>query len=140
MYRLWSSQRATHKGVLISSCNVSHTPTLSEVLYFRQYSLCFRSEPECTDFGPLNVPLTRVSRYLRAMSPTRLAIAIVILVGLIGLVVFLGVFPASFVYVEYHEVSFGDLGLIFLIDYPIHFDTTSMELSILSIIGLQALM
>ena len=81
-----------------------------------------------------------VSRYLRAMSPTRLAIAIVILVGLIGLVVFLGVFPASFVYVEYHEVSFGDLDLIFLIDYPIHFDTTSMELSILSIIGLQALM
>ena len=114
MYRLWSSQRATDKGVPISSCDVSHTPTLSEVLYFRQYSLCFRSEPECTDFGPLNEPLTRVSRYVRAMSPTRLAIAIVILVGLIGLIVFLGVFPASFVYVEYHEVSFGDLDLISL--------------------------
>ena len=119
MYSLWSSQRATHKGVLISSYNVSHThlhsvrsftldsilfvsdqnqnvqtlvlstshsqgcpdiflqclphtPTLSEVLYFRQYSLCFRSEPECTDFGPLNEPLTRVSRFLPAMCPTHL--------------------------------------------------------------------
>ena len=104
------------------------------------YAICFRSERECTDFGPLNEPLTRVSRYLRAMSPTRLAIAVVILVGLIGLVVFLGVFPASFVYVEYHEVSSGDLDLIFnffffLIDYPIYFDT-SMELSILYFKGL----
>ena len=141
MYRLWSSQRASHKGVPISSYNVSHTPTLSEVLYFRQYSLCFRSmshthlhlvrsftldsilfvsdqsqnvqslvlstshsqgcpdiflqclphtptlsevlyfrqyslcfrsEPECTDFGPLKEPLTRVSRFLPAMCPTHL--------------------------------------------------------------------
>ena len=64
----------------------------------------FSHNDECDGFGPLNIPFTRVHRFLRSLSGTRLVIAVIVLVALMGLVVFLGVFPNSFVYVEYHEV------------------------------------
>lgn len=64
-----------------------------------------RSDEECDGFGPLNIPLTRVRRFLKSLSGTRLVIAVIVLVALMGLIVFLGVFPASFVYVEYHELA-----------------------------------
>ena len=69
------------------------------------YPCTFRSDEDCDGFGPLNIPLTRVRRFLKSLSGTRLVIAVIVLVALMGLIVFLGVFPASFVYVEYHEVS-----------------------------------
>lgn len=64
-----------------------------------------RSEEECSRYGPLNVPLTRVSRFLKSLSGPRLNIAVLVLLGLMGLAVFLGVFGSSFVYVEYHEIA-----------------------------------
>ena len=71
---------------------------------FSHYVSYLRYDDECDGFGPLNIPFTRVRRFLHSLSGTRLVIAVIVLVGLMGLVVFLGVFPNSFVYVEYHEV------------------------------------
>ena len=69
-----------------------------------QITFYFSYDDECEAFGPLNIPFTRVRRFLRSLSGTRLVIAAIVLVALMGLVVFLGVFPNSFVYVEYHQV------------------------------------
>lgn len=47
----------------------------------------------------------RVVRYLNSLTTTKLIVLVVALLGIIGLVLFLGLFPASFVYVEYHEMA-----------------------------------
>lgn len=66
---------------------------------------------ECTSFGRMNPAFTRVARFtLRrkegvCSSSTRLLIFIGATLGILSLIVFLGVFPNSFVYVEHYEIA-----------------------------------
>lgn len=66
----------------------------------------------CTSMGRLNPLGTHVGRFclrrkdgVRYASPGRVAILLGAVIGILGLIVFLGVFPASFVYVEHYEIA-----------------------------------
>ncbi|XP_069135185.1 uncharacterized protein [Argopecten irradians] len=75
---------------------------------------------ECTSFGRMNPAFTRVARFtLRrkegvCSSSTRLLIFIGATLGILSLIVFLGVFPNSFVYVEHYEVCLVKIKLYFI--------------------------
>lgn len=59
----------------------------------------------CEGYGPLDRPFTALGRFLGRQSPQRLLIIGAICTGILGLILFVSLFPASFVYVEYHEVA-----------------------------------
>jgi len=64
-----------------------------------------RQDFECTSCSVLNAPITLLGRYLKAQSNTRLVLIGILVLALVGLVLFLGLFPASFVYIEYYQVA-----------------------------------
>ncbi|XP_060074294.1 uncharacterized protein LOC132554016 isoform X2 [Ylistrum balloti] len=67
---------------------------------------------QCNSCGFLNSVVTSLGRFFlrrteeaREGSPARLLILIGAIIGFLGLIVFLGVFPNSFVYVEHYEIA-----------------------------------
>lgn len=62
-----------------------------------------KKSPECDNCFGSRFP--RVVQYLQSLTLQKMLILVTVAVVLIVLVIFLGVFPASFVYVEYHEMA-----------------------------------
>ena len=73
---------------------------LHEILIFWCiFQIFFR---ECDNWFGNRFP--RVVRYLQSLTHEKMLILGAVIIVIIGVIIFLGVFPASFVYVEYHEV------------------------------------
>ncbi|XP_045180034.2 uncharacterized protein LOC123539461 isoform X2 [Mercenaria mercenaria] len=64
-----------------------------------------REEYTCSGWGPLDEPMTRFCRFLRRQSLQRLILFSLLIMAGIGLLLFVGLFPASFVYVDYHQIA-----------------------------------
>ncbi|KAL4217089.1 hypothetical protein ACF0H5_023545 [Mactra antiquata] len=64
-----------------------------------------RKEYTCTSCGPLDGYITSLCRFLRRQSKQRLILFSVLMIGVLGLLLFVSLFPASFVYIDYHEIA-----------------------------------
>lgn len=62
-----------------------------------------KKSPECDNWFGNRFP--RVVRYLQSLTHEKMLILGAVIIVIIGVIIFLGVFPASFVYVEYHEMA-----------------------------------
>lgn len=75
-----------------------------------------RDEFTCDGWGPLDEPVTRFCRFLRRQSRQRLILFSLLVIAGIGLLLFVGLFPASFVYVNYHEIALKQSKLTNVVD------------------------
>ena len=67
-------------------------------------------------FSRLQLLWDIICNFFRNLSPQRLAILIAVVAVIVGVILMLGLLPASFVYVEYHEVQWCMLsGLTYFI-------------------------
>lgn len=71
---------------------------------------------KCYSCGPLNTPIEMFCRYLRRQSATRLLLFSLLIMVILGVLLFVSLFPASFVYVNYHEIALKQSKLTNVVD------------------------
>ena len=76
---------------------------LNEQLYSSS-NFYHREDYVCVSCGPLNEPMSYFCTWFRRQPPKRLAIFVGVVTLGIALLLFVSLFPASFVYLEYHQV------------------------------------